>query len=386
MGPVGRTKGALTLWIYASCVDALAKFRHKHNTNLPYSWLREYYRSGHKLVIDLGINGEKDRVILKKTVKTGLAATGVLSALFAAGCTSVVQTPVDQLMSEQIVVPSAKPGTQIAGIPSADDIQAMAQMETEVANARAKAMEEKRIAAAAAVAAAREQAALCAANAAAAKPPAEGEAGKTSRVTNVSAPAVNCPAKAGDPVTAAAEKSGPTVELAEAVNTPATSVNSTLAYAAPPLPASSDAFAAQNQAMQSSGLIMADAPASMTIAMAPGANGDRINLLITKYASMYGVPETLVHRVAKRESTYNPRAQHRGNYGLMQIRYNTAKSLGYDGAPTGLLDAETNLKYAVKYLRGAWIVAGKNEKAADWLYRTGYYYDAKRKGLLDDIQ
>lgn len=340
-------------------------------------------------MIDRGINGEQDRVILKKTVKTGLAATGVLSALFAAGCTSVVQTPVDQLMSEQIVVPSAKPGTQIAGIPSADDIQAMAQMETEVANARAKAMEEKRIAAAAAVAAAREQAALCAsmaANASSAAAPADGEAGKKARVTEASAPAVNCPAKAGDPVTAAAEKSGPTVELAEAVNTPATSVNSSLAYAAPPLPASSDAFAAQNQAMQSSGLIMADAPASMTIAMAPDANNGHINNLISKYASMYGVPETLVHRVAKRESTYNPRALHRGNYGLMQIRYNTAKSLGYDGAPTGLLDAETNLKYAVKYLRGAWIVAGKNEKAADWLYRTGYYYDAKRKGLLDDIQ
>ncbi|MCD2173088.1 lytic transglycosylase domain-containing protein [Rhizobium sp. C4] len=323
-------------------------------------------------------------MILKKTVKTGLAATGVLSALFAAGCTSVVQTPVDQLMSEQIVVPSAKPGTQIAGIPSADDIQAMAQMETEVANARAKAMEEKRIAAAAAAAAAREQAALCAAGAANATAPAAGA--PTAKAASAAAPAVNCPAKAGDPVTAAAEKSGPTVELAEAVNTPATSVNSSLAYAAPPLPASSDAFAAQTQAMQGSGLVMADAPASMTIAMAPGGNSDRINLLITKYASIYGVPETLVHRVAKRESTYNPRAQHRGNYGLMQIRYNTAKSLGYDGAPTGLLDAETNLKYAVKYLRGAWIVAGKNEKAADWLYRTGYYYDAKRKGLLDDIQ
>eukprot|EP01012_Entosiphon_sulcatum_P050504 TRINITY_DN69341_c0_g1_i1.p2 TRINITY_DN69341_c0_g1~~TRINITY_DN69341_c0_g1_i1.p2 ORF type:complete len:276 (-),score=56.78 TRINITY_DN69341_c0_g1_i1:38-865(-) len=275
-------------------------------------------------------------------------------------------------MSEQIVVPSAKPGTQIAGIPSADDIQAMAMMETEVANARAKAMEEKRIAAAAAAAAAREQAALCASGAA--------------NATAAGATKVNCAAKAGDPVTAAAEKSGPTVELAEAVNTPATSPNSTLAYAAPPLPASSDAFAAQNQAMQSSGLVMTDAPASMTIMMPAGASNDRINLLITKYASVYGVPETLIHRVAKRESTYNPRAQHRGNYGLMQIRYNTAKSLGYDGAPTGLLDAETNLKYAVKYLRGAWIVAGKNEKAADWLYRTGYYYDAKRKGLLDDIQ
>jgi soluble lytic murein transglycosylase-like protein len=322
-------------------------------------------------------------VILKNTVKTGLAVTGVLSALAAAGCTSVVQTPVDQLMSEQIVVPTAKPGTQIAGIPSADDIEAMALMETEVANARARALEEKRAAAAAAAA---QQAALCAQGAGAAATADAAAKTATAPAAPAAAATAACGAKPGDPVTAAAEKGGPTVELAEAVNSPVQGAGPALAYAAPPLPAGADALAAQSAAMETAGLSMDDAPASITIATAPGASNDRINLLIAKYASMYGVPETLVHRVAKRESTYNPRALHRGNYGLMQIRYNTAKGLGYDGAPNGLLDAETNLKYAVKYLRGAWIVAGKDEKAADWLYRTGYYYDAKRKGLLDDIQ
>jgi soluble lytic murein transglycosylase-like protein len=292
-------------------------------------------------------------VILKKTVKTGLAATGVISALVVTGCTSVVQTPVEQLASEQFAVPSAKPGTQIAGLPAADDIEAMARVETEVAQAREKAEEQKRLAMA------------------------QAAADKAAAANSVPA----------DPVTAAAEKGGPTVELAAAANSPAASgAPVELAYAAPPLPASTDALAAQSAAMQTAGLTTDDAPASITIATAPGASNDRINLLIAKYAAMYGVPETLVHRVAKRESTYNPRALHRGNYGLMQIRYNTARGLGYGGNPAGLLDAETNLKYAVKYLRGAWIVAGKDEKAADWLYRTGYYYDAKRKGLLDDIQ
>ena len=52
-------------------------------------------------------------------------------------------------------------------------------------------------------------------------------------------------------------------------------------------------------------------------------------------------------------------------------------------AASGLLDADTNLKYAVKYLRGAWLVSGGNAKRADLLYQTGYYYDAKRKGLLE---
>lgn len=109
-----------------------------------------------------------------------------------------------------------------------------------------------------------------------------------------------------------------------------------------------------------------------------------LNQLITKYAALYDVPETLVHHVVRRESNYNPAAVHRGNWGLMQIRYNTAKGMGYDGSPTGLLDAETNLKFAVKYLRGAWLVAEKDAKKADWLYRTGYYFQAKKKGLLDE--
>lgn len=109
-----------------------------------------------------------------------------------------------------------------------------------------------------------------------------------------------------------------------------------------------------------------------------------LNQLIAKYAALYDVPEHLVHHVVRRESNYNPAAVHRGNWGLMQIRYNTAKGMGYDGSPTGLLDAETNLKFAVKYLRGAWVVAEKDAKKADWLYRTGYYFQAKKKGLLEE--
>ena len=108
--------------------------------------------------------------------------------------------------------------------------------------------------------------------------------------------------------------------------------------------------------------------------------------LIKKYAAIYAVPENLVHRVVKRESSYNPKAYHSGNYGLMQIRYNTAKSMGYQGTPDGLLDAETNLKYAVKYLRGAFVVADNSHDHAVKLYARGYYYDAKRKGLLDEVQ
>lgn len=113
-----------------------------------------------------------------------------------------------------------------------------------------------------------------------------------------------------------------------------------------------------------------------------------VSKLIQKYARLYEIPESLIHRVVHRESRYDPKAYNKAGYfGLMQIKYNTAKSMGYEGPPSGLLDAETNIKYAAKYLRGAWMVAdnkaANKEASAVQLYARGYYYDAKRKGLTD---
>lgn len=106
--------------------------------------------------------------------------------------------------------------------------------------------------------------------------------------------------------------------------------------------------------------------------------------LIAKYAGIYEVPEALVRRVVQRESGFNPAARNGPYYGLMQIRHDTARSMGYSGSASGLLDAETNLKYAVKYLRGAYVTAGYNSDGAVRFYARGYYYDAKRLGLLEE--
>ena len=68
----------------------------------------------------------------------------------------------------------------------------------------------------------------------------------------------------------------------------------------------------------------------------------------------------------------------------MQIVPQTAATMGHRGPASDLLDARTNLKYGVKYLRGAYLVAHGNPKRAyDW-YRRGYYYEAKRQGLLEE--
>ena len=114
------------------------------------------------------------------------------------------------------------------------------------------------------------------------------------------------------------------------------------------------------------------------------AGSAELDALIARYAAAYQVPENLVRRVVKRESNFNPAARNRIYWGLMQIRHDTARTMGYRGPAHGLLDAETNLKYAVKYLRGAYITAGGNEDQAIRYYASGYYYVAKRKGLLQE--
>ena len=125
-------------------------------------------------------------------------------------------------------------------------------------------------------------------------------------------------------------------------------------------------------------------PAEDIVWAAPDTPRGEVDRLIAKYAAHYEVPESLVRRVVKRESNFNPRARNGPYWGLMQILPQTAKGMGYKGTAQGLLDAETNLKYAVKYLRGAYMVADGNHDQAVRFYARGYYYDAKRMGLLDE--
>jgi soluble lytic murein transglycosylase-like protein len=98
-------------------------------------------------------------------------------------------------------------------------------------------------------------------------------------------------------------------------------------------------------------------------------------------ASAAGVPASLVDRVIRRESGGNARAVHAGNYGLMQIRLSPARAMGYTGSAAGLLDPQTNMTYAVRYLAGAYRAAGGNEARAVALYSRGYYHQAEAQGF-----
>ena len=113
----------------------------------------------------------------------------------------------------------------------------------------------------------------------------------------------------------------------------------------------------------------------------PGETAE-LRAMINETADAQGVPRSLVHRVIQRESDYRPRARNGPYFGMMQILPATARQMGFRGEASDLLGAQTNLTYAVKYLRGAWMVSDGSERKAVMWYARGYYYEARNRCML----
>ena len=113
---------------------------------------------------------------------------------------------------------------------------------------------------------------------------------------------------------------------------------------------------------------------------------EALDARIAYHAKAYKIPESLVRDVVQRESKFDPTLKHGPFWGLMQIRHDTARSMGYKGPANGLLDPETNLTYAVAYLANAFRVAEGDARRAIRLYANGYYYEAKRRRLLGELR
>ena len=107
-------------------------------------------------------------------------------------------------------------------------------------------------------------------------------------------------------------------------------------------------------------------------ALAAPAGADGLKAIVARHAAANGVPFALADAVVRIESRYNPRASNAGNLGLMQIRHQTARGMGYTGSASGLLDAETNARYAVKYLAEAYRLAGGDTCRTVMKYQSGH--------------
>jgi hypothetical protein len=95
--------------------------------------------------------------------------------------------------------------------------------------------------------------------------------------------------------------------------------------------------------------------------------------MVRREAEEQGLPPDIADAVAYVESSYNPRAVGAvGEVGLMQIRPQTAAMLGYKGDVEALFEPETNVRYSVMYLAGAWKRTDGDVCRALMKYRAGH--------------
>lgn len=73
---------------------------------------------------------------------------------------------------------------------------------------------------------------------------------------------------------------------------------------------------------------------------------------IRDLAPAYDVPAWFALKIARIESNYNPKARgSQGEYGVFQMKCDTARVIGFDGPCGQLLDANTNIRVGLKHLK-----------------------------------
>ena len=98
----------------------------------------------------------------------------------------------------------------------------------------------------------------------------------------------------------------------------------------------------------------ADTGSNMAEGVDAKARARQYGAAIKRHAQENAIPAALASAVIRVESNFNAHIVHAGNYGLTQIKLTTARSLGFDGSPSALLDPEINLHFGLKYLANAY--------------------------------
>ena len=100
---------------------------------------------------------------------------------------------------------------------------------------------------------------------------------------------------------------------------------------------------------------------------------DTVADLVAKHALANGVPVKLAQAVVRIESRGNARASNAGALGLMQIKFGTARAVGFSGPAVGLFVADTNLHFGMKILGDAYRAARGDTCGALMRYQSGHY-------------
>ncbi len=111
------------------------------------------------------------------------------------------------------------------------------------------------------------------------------------------------------------------------------------------------------------------------LAPATAASSDSapILALIDKHAAAAGLPAAFARAIVRIESNFNPRATgSQREVGLMQIKYETARGIGFTGTREQLYDPDTNLQWGMKYLAMSWKLGGSTPCGAVMKYQGGH--------------
>ena len=105
--------------------------------------------------------------------------------------------------------------------------------------------------------------------------------------------------------------------------------------------------------------------------------------IVAKHARAHGVPLKLAMAVVQVESSFRAKAKGlAGEIGLMQIRPQTARGMGYKGSIKALYKPDTNIRYGMKYLGEAHRRGGGKVCGTILKYNAGHY--AKRRNRVSD--
>ena len=98
-----------------------------------------------------------------------------------------------------------------------------------------------------------------------------------------------------------------------------------------------------------------------------------LTAIVDRHASAHGLPAAFARAVVKVESSWNPKLTGAaGEVGLKQIKHATAREMGFQGQRDELYEPDTNVRWGMKYLAGAWRLGGGDMCQAVLRYQAGH--------------
>jgi soluble lytic murein transglycosylase-like protein len=113
---------------------------------------------------------------------------------------------------------------------------------------------------------------------------------------------------------------------------------------------------------------------SLAVLAALTASGEAATLesIVDRHAEAQGLPRDFARAIVRLESGWNPQLTGAaGEVGLMQIKHETARYIGYRGSRDELYDPDTNVRWGMKYLADAWKLAQGNHCGTVLRYQAG---------------